>query len=144
MIECGNKQKWFCSARVVSVLMALMQMTCEGSKFLYFISESKDEDGEPVACLEVTELGSKGRWLSTVHFTGFGYEALLLKAFYRFFLPARGESQLKVWTMLCNGIAQEEDILDGLRIKSLEALSNAIEAARKHGIGLHFFVHPKD
>ncbi|MDO8467017.1 MAG: hypothetical protein Q7S83_02640 [bacterium] len=127
---------------VLTIILQL-QFECAG-RFLYFLSESEDEDGTLVACLEVGEVGAGGKWCKEMYFTGFGHDARLLKAFYNQFLPARDGDHLKVAAMLRAGICDPEDIYAGLQIQDADALMTAIEAAQKHGFGLHLFVHLKD
>ena len=149
MIECerkfleeGDISMCRTSQPVALVLKALLRtwFRCAG-KYLYFIDGARGEDG-PAVCLEIMEFGADGEARSMRSFTGFGEDAAMLSAFYNHFLNARGGEHQRVMTMLCAGITSDEDIRAGLRLKDLDALNNAIEAARCHGFKLHFFVHP--
>lgn len=151
MIECHGIEirkngwdMWKGSAHASAVLKLLLQNQFGyGGRFVYYISGARDEDG-PAACLEVMRFGDGGEVAGETFFTGFGEEASLLSAFARWFLNAPNGTHLRVAMMLSAGIVKDEDIRAGLRLRSLDALRAAIEAAKKHGFGLHFFVHIKD
>ena len=154
MIECAQLAKapasqmygrttWKMSRPAGEVLTLLLQMqfSC-ADRILYFIGEARDEDGL-AACLELMEFGPDGECSGVHCFTGFGEEARLLNAFYHWFLPAREGQRLKVMVMLHSGITDSDDLRAGLRLKDVDSLMAAIKAAEQHGMGLHFFVHPK-
>lgn len=144
MIECQKPQKWICSADAKDVLaMLILVQFGYGRDFLYFLGESKDEDGSAVSCLEVVEFGGSGRWLSETYFTGFGDDARFLRAFYDSFLTAGDGQHLKVAAMIHSGVTDPDDIRAGLRLNDFDRLRDAIGAAGRRGIGLRFFVHPK-
>lgn len=151
MIECHGIEfrtngwdMWKGSAKSPAVLKLLLQNQFGyGDRFVYYISGERDEDG-PAACLEMLRFGDDGEVAETTFFTGFGEEASLLSAFHRWFLNAKNGSHLRIAMMLSAGITESEDIRAGLRARDLESLGTAIEAAQRHGLGLHFFIHSQN
>ncbi len=142
MVDCQNLKKWICSSSAKNMLTILIQLQFErAGSFLYFMSESKDEDGKDAVCLEVIELGSDGEWLNEMYFTGFGEDAHHLCAFYEHFLTARDGQHMKVAAMICSGFTDREDIQAGLKVQDFDRLVADIEAAKTQGYSLRFFAH---
>ncbi len=111
-------------------------------QFSYCLFEIVDH-GQSVTVLERVDFSPEGEWLRCESFQATGDSAALLKAFYDHFLWANVGQTQRLGVMLMNGITADEDLKAGLKMEDIDALLAAIEAAKRHGFGLRFFVHPK-